>query len=208
MDLTRKVPNKNIANLNRALGVFGGFLGFEEFVNAYGMKKPAIRINWDEISSMTYPMPPVDLGWGHIKAPVGNGIELKMVNGKKLYLIVYGKKTETETAKDLYELINRLHQEYTTGQVNQLGSSASGLEHYTDSQPTAPVHMQAAQAAPAAGTGITCPSCGNVQEAGDKFCIICGQKLGAEQRRGKFCSQCGAPINEGMLFCMECGSKI
>lgn len=55
---------------------------------------------------------------------------------------------------------------------------------------------------------ITCPSCGSVQEAGNKFCIRCGQKLIMEQPKGKFCSHCGAKIIEGMLFCMECGSKI
>ncbi|MCH5248956.1 MAG: zinc ribbon domain-containing protein [Lachnospiraceae bacterium] len=75
------------------------------------------------------------------------------------------------------------------------------------SEQTASVSESAVQAVPS-GTGITCPSCGNVQEAGGKFCIICGQKLGAEQRKDKFCSQCGAKLTEGMLFCMECGSKI
>lgn len=55
---------------------------------------------------------------------------------------------------------------------------------------------------------VTCPSCGSVQKAGNKFCVRCGQKLIVEQPKDIFCSHCGAQIIEGMLFCMECGSKI
>lgn len=57
-------------------------------------------------------------------------------------------------------------------------------------------------------TQLTCPSCGNIQEVGNKFCSKCGQKLTAAASRVKFCSGCGAKITDGMLFCSECGRKV
>lgn len=53
-----------------------------------------------------------------------------------------------------------------------------------------------------------CPSCGTMQEAGNKFCIRCGQKLMVDRPREKFCPHCGVKVMEGMLFCGECGTKL
>lgn len=53
-----------------------------------------------------------------------------------------------------------------------------------------------------------CPSCGNAQESGSKFCFKCGYKFEAERMQIRFCSDCGAKVSGEMLFCMECGSKL
>lgn len=53
-----------------------------------------------------------------------------------------------------------------------------------------------------------CPSCGTMQEAGNKFCVRCGQKLMVDRQREKFCPHCGVKVMEGMLFCGECGTKL
>lgn len=47
-----------------------------------------------------------------------------------------------------------------------------------------------------------CPSCGNVNPDGVKFCRECGAKLGAV-----LCSRCGAPLPPSTRFCGECGKK-
>ena len=48
----------------------------------------------------------------------------------------------------------------------------------------------------------TCPSCGNINPEGVKFCRECGAKIGAAK-----CIQCGAPLSPGTRFCGECGAK-
>lgn len=53
-----------------------------------------------------------------------------------------------------------------------------------------------------------CPSCGTMQETGNKFCVRCGQKLMVDQPKEKFCPHCGVKVMEGMLFCGECGTKL
>lgn len=53
-----------------------------------------------------------------------------------------------------------------------------------------------------------CPSCGTMQEAGNKFCVRCGQKLIVDQPKEKFCPHCGVKVMEGMLFCGECGTRL
>lgn len=55
---------------------------------------------------------------------------------------------------------------------------------------------------------ITCPNCGNKQEAGSKFCFQCGRKLIEEPSEERNCPHCGAKVKDGMLFCMECGTRI
>ena len=48
----------------------------------------------------------------------------------------------------------------------------------------------------------TCPSCGNVNPDGVKFCQECGTKLGAVK-----CTKCGVPLAPGTRFCGEFGAK-
>lgn len=48
----------------------------------------------------------------------------------------------------------------------------------------------------------TCPSCGNINPDGVKFCQECGMKLGVAK-----CSKCGSKLVPGTRFCGECGAK-
>lgn len=86
-------------------------------------------------------------------------------------------------------------------------SAAKALEDQTNTVEE-PLDSKSIEQDVLSGADVTCPSCGSVQAAGNKFCIRCGQKLIMEQPKDKFCSYCGAKIMDGMLFCMECGSKI
>ncbi len=53
--------------------------------------------------------------------------------------------------------------------------------------------------------GIVCKACNNINKAGAKFCLNCGEKLGGSLR---VCPDCGAEIAEGAKFCIECGKKL
>ncbi|MCL1974869.1 MAG: zinc ribbon domain-containing protein [Firmicutes bacterium] len=62
------------------------------------------------------------------------------------------------------------------------------------------------QAAPIAqaDSEIICSACGKENLPGTKFCMECGEKLAAPEKR--ICS-CGAQIPPGVKFCGECGAK-
>lgn len=53
-----------------------------------------------------------------------------------------------------------------------------------------------------------CPSCGNKQEAGHKFCVQCGQSMIVNRQEERYCPQCGARLEKDTLFCRECGVKL
>lgn len=52
--------------------------------------------------------------------------------------------------------------------------------------------------------GPVCPSCGNVNPMGAKFCLECGQKL----EQGVACLACGHLNPVGAKFCLECGNRL
>ena len=51
---------------------------------------------------------------------------------------------------------------------------------------------------------IVCAKCGAENNAKNKFCANCGEKLAKD----KYCSNCNAKIEEGTKFCPNCESKI
>jgi membrane protease subunit (stomatin/prohibitin family) len=61
----------------------------------------------------------------------------------------------------------------------------------------------AAGAGAAAAGGVACPSCGNQNNPGAKFCTECGTKVGAAT-----CPNCKADVPANAKFCNECGTKI
>ncbi|HVF22353.1 MAG TPA: SPFH domain-containing protein [Pyrinomonadaceae bacterium] len=61
----------------------------------------------------------------------------------------------------------------------------------------------AAGASAGAAGGVACPSCGNQNNPGAKFCTECGTKLGAAT-----CPNCKADVPANAKFCNECGTKI
>ena len=60
-----------------------------------------------------------------------------------------------------------------------------------------------------AETGLSCPSCGAPQHAGDRFCEQCGARLDEDQEERVGCRDCGAPADaigaDG--YCSVCGVR-
>jgi predicted amidophosphoribosyltransferase len=53
--------------------------------------------------------------------------------------------------------------------------------------------------------GPSCPACGRVYQAGDRFCAGCGGELPATGIAAATCPSCGAALREGDQFCSKCG---
>ena len=86
-------------------------------------------------------------------------------------------------------------------------------------EPAAPVYEE--PAAPAYEevhipevTVPTCVKCGAVLEEGQKFCTVCGTKVGEEpaapvqHMQSLTCRSCGAALEEGQKFCTKCGTPV
>jgi hypothetical protein len=54
---------------------------------------------------------------------------------------------------------------------------------------------------------LSCPACGKAHQAGDRFCVRCGQALTGPQSApsGLACPSCGAPLHKEDQFCAKCG---
>lgn len=50
---------------------------------------------------------------------------------------------------------------------------------------------------------VACPSCGQSNPEGAKFCLNCGTKMIVAA-----CPNCGKPIVPGAKFCLECGTRL
>ncbi|MCL5773773.1 MAG: SPFH domain-containing protein [Firmicutes bacterium] len=59
------------------------------------------------------------------------------------------------------------------------------------------------QAAPAAAVNVNCPKCNAGIPQGSRFCLNCGQAIGAV-----LCPNCKAELPPGAKFCSACGTKI
>lgn len=54
-----------------------------------------------------------------------------------------------------------------------------------------------------------CPSCGNVNRLGDKFCRRCGTPLLTIPMEEKaYCTRCGTELKKGVKFCHSCGQAV
>ena len=62
-----------------------------------------------------------------------------------------------------------------------------------------------AQPAQAQTQETKCPKCGAPCAAGAKFCLECGEKLGAS---GTVCPECGTALPAGAKFCSNCGHRM
>ena len=52
---------------------------------------------------------------------------------------------------------------------------------------------------------VVCPKCQAVNDAGDGYCMRCGQALGPQK---VLCSNCGAEAKPGAAFCTKCGTPV
>ena len=59
--------------------------------------------------------------------------------------------------------------------------------------------------------GLSCPSCGEAYQEGDRFCVRCGGSLPEVEAQaepdGLVCASCGASLHEGDQFCAKCGHR-
>lgn len=54
-----------------------------------------------------------------------------------------------------------------------------------------------------------CPSCGNVNRLGDKFCRKCGTSLPTVPVEEKaYCTRCATELKKGAEFCHSCGQAV
>lgn len=202
----------------------------------------AICYYWKDIASLAYPAEPIQtnvLGIQCSRKVGGRGIDMKLKDGTWITIGVPG--FSKESAKDLYQVMNMLHQKSTS----QVSANQGGNVISQTAYPAALAEMASGSGKPeffkcahcgvtqlregdfcaycgkpapaleppkqnaSSNTGVViCPSCGNRQEAGSKFCFQCGQKLAAEPPRVRNCPHCGAKVMDGMLFCMECGTRL
>ena len=58
----------------------------------------------------------------------------------------------------------------------------------------------------AAVPGIVCGKCGAALPSGAKFCLECGEKVAAAEK--KICPVCGKEVPAGAKFCLECGATL
>jgi len=59
-----------------------------------------------------------------------------------------------------------------------------------------------------AATQVPCPNCGQMVNAGVKFCEHCGQAMPQQAPESKHCTNCGAELSATAKFCGECGKPV
>ena len=63
----------------------------------------------------------------------------------------------------------------------------------------------------AGGEKVPCPQCSALNDAGSKFCTVCGSPLApapAEPAESVICAACGAANEAGSKFCIRCGGAL
>ena len=63
----------------------------------------------------------------------------------------------------------------------------------------------------ASGEKIPCPQCNALNDAGSKFCTVCGSPLTPAQAaptESVICAACGAANEAGSKFCIRCGGAL
>jgi predicted amidophosphoribosyltransferase len=57
-------------------------------------------------------------------------------------------------------------------------------------------------------SNLSCSSCGQPYQAGDRFCVGCGATLSEVAPAAPACPACGATLHEGDRFCPKCGHNV
>jgi predicted amidophosphoribosyltransferase len=57
---------------------------------------------------------------------------------------------------------------------------------------------------------LNCPACGKGYQAGDRFCVRCGETLPAQPVKpaSTTCPSCGAALRGDEVFCSKCGHRL
>jgi predicted nucleic acid-binding Zn ribbon protein len=58
--------------------------------------------------------------------------------------------------------------------------------------------------------GLNCPSCGKGYQAGDRFCVRCGETLPVQEVKAAAdaCPSCGVALRGDEVFCSKCGHRL
>ena len=58
--------------------------------------------------------------------------------------------------------------------------------------------------------GLNCPACGKGYQAGDRFCVRCGETLPLPEVKpaAVACPSCGAALRGDEVFCSKCGHRL
>ncbi|MGD8624039.1 MAG: zinc ribbon domain-containing protein [Anaerolineae bacterium] len=58
--------------------------------------------------------------------------------------------------------------------------------------------------------GLNCPGCGKSYQAGDRFCVRCGETLPVQEVKAvaQGCPSCGAALRGDEIFCSKCGHRL
>ncbi|MHB1313859.1 MAG: zinc ribbon domain-containing protein [Christensenellales bacterium] len=113
--------------------------------------------------------------------------------------------------QDIYAEVGKKALEISPQSFEEEQLELQGLQKQLDKAKGALEEAQAAkhaeeQAKNQAIEARTCPSCGEVNPEGVKFCQECGTKLGAPAKN--LCPKCGAENPAGTKFCGECGNRL
>jgi RNA polymerase subunit RPABC4/transcription elongation factor Spt4 len=153
----------------------------------------------------------------------------KTVEADALFCTFCGNQFEAQPAAPAYEEPAAPAYEEPATPANEEPAAPAYEEPAAPAyeQPTAPAYEEPAApvyeepAAPAYEevhipevTVPTCVKCGAVLEEGQKFCTVCGTKVGEEpaapvqHMQSLTCRSCGAALEEGQKFCTKCGTPV
>ena len=153
----------------------------------------------------------------------------KTVEADALFCTFCGNQFEAQPAAPAYEEPAAPANEEPATPANEEPAAPAYEEPAAPAyeQPTAPAYEEPAApvyeepAAPAYEevhipevTVPTCVKCGAVLEEGQKFCTVCGTKVGEEpaapvqHMQSLTCRSCGAALEEGQKFCTKCGTPV
>jgi formate dehydrogenase maturation protein FdhE len=113
------------------------------------------------------------------------------------------RKKETEIYAEVGRQVMAREAHQFPELLNQLQLVQANLQEAERKLKSAQEEKKAKEAArQAEERALTCPSCGNYNPEGVKFCQECGTRLGVPK-----CSACGAELTPSARFCGECGKK-
>ena len=145
----------------------------------------------------------------------------KTVEADALFCTFCGNQFEAQPAAPAYEEPAAPAYEEPVTPANEEPATPANEEPAAPAyeEPAAPAYEE--PAAPAYEevhipevTVPTCVKCGAVLEEGQKFCTVCGTKVGEEpaapvqHMQSLTCRSCGAALEEGQKFCTKCGTPV
>lgn len=159
--------------------------------------------------------------WDDISRKISQGTKAVTQKSGELFEIAKVKMdvaSEKEKISDLYEEIGKfIYSDYKKGNVKQ--EEIIEKCHLID-ELNYKVKMLNQKVVQIRG-GSLCRKCGEVVEASQRYCHVCGRELEGTTRvidegphykvevaNGSVCQKCGALAQEGSEFCPACGNRV